>query len=133
MDIPKKTKEEKLALLEETFNYYNDNVARRCRTAFKCRYSGVSIDNPYTDGCAIGRLLTPELRLKLDVQYHGVPVNSEGVWKLIPDEIKAYGSEFLRHLQLFHDHQHFWDFKGISSQGLQELSLIKSRINIEAY
>lgn len=127
----RKTKEEQLALLEETVAYYTEDVMLRCVLPNGCRYSGDSVERPNSNGCAIGRLLTPELRLRLDRIHPNRPVSV--VWDHLPDDVKAFGLDYLRELQSLHDRPENWDDNGLSETGQKQYGVIKSRINIEVY
>jgi hypothetical protein len=131
--IQDKTKEERLVLLNETIAHYSENVNRRCVTTngegqFKCKYSGTTIDNAESDGCAIGRLLTPELRIQLDTKYGDtIPSGVEDIWEYLPDEIKGYGKLFLIDLQKLHDEIAFWDNEGLTGRGKLHVEEIKQK------
>lgn len=135
--IQEKTKEECLALLNETITHYSENVNRRCVTTngegrFKCKYSGTTIENSESDGCAIGRLLTPELRIELDTKYGDtIPSGVEDIWEYLPDEIKGYGKAFLVDLQKLHDEISFWNNEGLTERGNFHVEAIKGKYCLE--
>jgi hypothetical protein len=135
--IQEKTKEERLVLLNETIAHYSENVNRRCiKTTdaghFKCKYSGTTIGNAESDGCAIGRLLTPELRIELDAKCGDTrPSGVDDLWSDLPDEIKAYGKAFLVSLQALHDEIDNWDEQGLSEDGKEYAESIKKGFCLE--
>ena len=118
-----KRKEKQLGLLEETIAYYSEDVTRRCTIGKGCRYSGESFNKPHSDGCAIGRLLSPELRLILDTKHKGD--SAIGVWDALPKLIQRYGKKFLLDLQLLHDGHEYWNDKGLSERGEEIVLKIK--------
>ena len=120
-----------LALLNETVTYYSENpIERRCTAnSGGCYYSPEKANKPNSEGCAVGRLLTPELKAELDFQIGG-DTSVEGVWHLLPNEIQVYGMDFLGELQLLHDVSDYWDDKGITKDGLRKVERIKSNFNL---
>ncbi len=133
----KKTKEEQLALLNDTIAHYSENVNRRCvaidsNGQIQCKYSGTTINNTESDGCAIGRLLTPELRLMLDNNCGDtIPSGVDNVWGDLPDEIKAYGQAFLITLQKLHDEPSYWGSEGLTERGQSCVDRIKVDISLD--
>lgn len=126
-----KSKEEKLALLEETVAYYTEDVNRRCVVNDKqCAYAGSTLDKD-SDGCAIGRLLDNETKLYLDRCHSNRGVDQ--VWEHIPENVKVYGKELLIQLQQLHDYPAHWDDKGLTIEGKRQYDIIKTRINIGSY
>ena len=127
-----RTKQEKFDLLEDTKKYYTEDVTRRSVTPRQhCAYSGATLNKVHSDGCAIGRLLDEELKLYLDRCYKNKNVSD--IWVYLPETVTSYGRPFLKHLQSFHDSPLNWNENGLTICGEEEYSLIKSRINIEAY
>lgn len=126
-----KTNEEKIQLLNETVAYYSENTLRRCIKAdFNCFYDGANNTFTASDGCAIGRLLTKELRAELDLEFKNNSVNS-GVFNIfnrLPKEVQSYGKTYLLRLQNFHDNSIFWDDAGLSDYGITEVKYLISQI-----
>ncbi len=121
-----------LKLLNETVAYYSVDKNRRCAGSGGCYYSPESVDKVgISDGCAIGRLLTPELRQVIDamVRSRGLGVNSyvdtEYIFMLLPKRLQSLGREFLRDLQRLHDASTYWLDNGMSDTGLQFVKKIK--------
>lgn len=131
--MEEKTKQERLALLDSTIAYYSENINRRCVMTnsegdVKCKYSGTTIGNEESEGCAIGRLLTPELRQQLDAQCgDDVPSGVTDIWDYLPEDIKSYGKLFLASLQHLHDGNGYWDINGLSEDGVNYADDIKKR------
>lgn len=123
-------KERRLEILIDTIRYYSEDVSRRCvRPNGWCKYSGetLGIDS---DGCAIGRLLSPEARKKLDeiflgsVDVYGI-LSNERSKRLIPEHIYELGEDFLKSLQELHDESSYWDSSGLTSIGSGKVNRIK--------
>lgn len=123
-----KTTEEKIQLVWDTVNYYSENpVERRSKSDVGCVYSPESIDNPNSEGCAVGRLLTNELKLKLDNVGEVGTVGVMAIFHLLPLDIQAYSLDLLQSLQTLHDRDVNWTSTGISDEGEE---FVKKTINI---
>lgn len=119
-----KTKEEKLQLLKETVEWYSeDPKGRRCIVNGVFKYGGVS------EGCAVGRLMTPEERKLLDDNDVKGLVTIEDFLKL-PTQVQEWGKTFLRGLQTLHDTTGYWDYKGkrLTIYGQVYVSRLKNHI-----
>ncbi len=122
-----KTKSEKKALVEETAKAFT--VDTRCAVPRPdrgdldtCRYH---MDGK--QGCAIGRLLPIELREKLDQRLEdgmGSSVCATEVFRMLPDDLRAYGQPFMIRLQSLHDRKRNWESGGLSILGKEELSIM---------
>jgi hypothetical protein len=118
-------REEEKKLLLETIEYYTTDVRRRCiemkdGKVIKCAYSPLTINNKFSDGCAIGRILPNDLKQLLDDECDSASVFANDVWKLIPNDIKEkYRLSFLCELQSFHDDSNliWWNNLGLTEQG----------------
>lgn len=131
-----KTQEQKLQLLKETVAYYSKDTKRinagelaECGIRVCC-YSGTTLDND-SEGCAIGRLLSLELRQFLDSEYV-LNQKSSGLKNIfihLPEDIKAYGKEFLFQLQILHDDVRNWNEKGLTPIGKGKVTRMKTSIN----
>lgn len=127
-----KTKQDKLVLLEDTIKYYSEDINRRCvnSTTDLCYYSSTSIPDKWSDGCAIGRLLTPKLRLELDAKSSEMSNTSvKHIFHLLPENIQDYGKDFLDKLQKLHDNARNWNDEGLSEHGKIMVDEIKFEIN----
>lgn len=113
-----KTTEQKIELVWDTVNYYSENPSeRRCKSYDGCVYSPTNADKPNSEGCAVGRLLTDELKIKLD--NVGI-IGTTGVGEIfheLPDDIRAYSQYLLESLQSLHDRDDNWTPDGISDEG----------------
>lgn len=121
-----KTKEQKLALLDETAAAYTS--ATRCTThSGSCQYF---IEGKI--GCAIGRLIKDkELCRGLDNgDYAGgyTSVANSDVFSLLPADLKDYGQQLLVSLQNLHDDEPNWDTDGLSDAGKIKVLNIRSEI-----
>lgn len=122
-----KTTEEKIQLVWDTVNYYSENPEeRRCKSDVGCVYSPESIDNPNSEGCAVGRLLTDELKIKLDNVGNLGCTGVSAIFHLLPLDIQAYSLDLLQSLQGLHDQDDNWTPDGISDIGEE---LVKRTIN----
>ena len=118
----KKTKEEKLALLNETILYYSENTKRRCRQINEngenaCFYNGANNNKTESSGCAVGRLIPIELAEELDNRFEGIDSTVFEVFHFLPQNVKDYGKKFLGKLQLLHDVDEHWDEMGLTEIG----------------
>lgn len=113
-----KTTEQKIELVWDTVNYYSENpVERRSKSDVGCVYSPESIDNPNSEGCAVGRLLTNELKLKLDNVRELGTAGVSTIFHLLPLDIQEYSLDLLQSLQTLHDQDINWTSTGISDRG----------------
>lgn len=107
-----KTKEQKIALLEETTNFFNSQ--NRCRDKIDggCKYYMKGLN-----GCAIGRLIEDkELCKELD-KMEGTEVSNIKIFELLPENLQEYGQSFLVELQKLHDTEYYWNDEGLSLAG----------------
>lgn len=121
----------RLQVLEDTVKYYSEDVNRRCLNDYNCFYSPKSVGKEgVSEGCAVGRLLTQELRDFLDRKYTFEDLQSS-VNKLfhhLPEDIKALGVSFLTHLQRLHDNQSYWDSTGLTLLGEKYVKSMRENI-----
>jgi len=128
-------KERRLRVLNETVAYYSEDVNRRCSKdkGGGCYYAPESVNKVgISDGCAVGRLLKPELRRKIDgfVDKHKGSngdsyVDADGIFNQLPKSVQLLGKDFLVSLQTLHDKPIHWLGEGLSTQGLKMVELIK--------
>lgn len=121
------SKEKKLELVEDTVKYYSEDTQRRCLGNGQCYYSPVTADNPLSSGCAVGRLVSPELQLILDKHFACGLVD---IFHLLPEDIQEYGQDLLEELQRFHDGANNWDDDGLTLYGQTNLEKIYEKINL---
>lgn len=116
-----------LELLEETISHYN--LGNRCAVNGKCRYSPVTLGLiGVSEGCAIGRKLSPAVARELDVSFNGVDIGNEELRKELPEWMLNLDFRFLNDLQHLHDVDCFWGEKGLNEDGEREVDGIKERI-----
>lgn len=128
-----KSNEEKIALLNDTVEYYSEDIQRRCVDVATsiCYYSPTSLNNNEKScGCAIGRLLEPELRLELDNKARSMNNSAvKNMFEFLPEDIQSYGLLFLARLQDFHDNDENWDIGSLSERGQMIVDDIKREVN----
>lgn len=110
--------------LLDTLEYYSQDPSRRCfHTETRiCYYSPVNADNPNSEGCAIGRWLSPDLQLKLDDEtYPGVDIDD--VFEQLPDNLQQLGQSFLASVQFLHD-SNSWREGGVINYNIERLKKI---------
>lgn len=119
--------------LLDTINYYSKDTSRRSTNGNYCTYSPVN-SNSKGDGCAIGRWLSPKLKLKLD-SIGNPAVHNQIIFCKLPDWMQEFGVKFLDSVQSLHDTSHCWDNSGLSIQGKKEVNnIIKTyKLNIPLY
>lgn len=104
-------------LLYDTVHHYNSG--NRCVTDSVCTYSPITIGKENSEGCAIGRWLSPELALQIDTERIGQNSSISDVIDLypFPEWMKKMGRVFLKTLQNLHDSNSCWDETGLSQGG----------------
>lgn len=121
-----KTKEDKLALFNDTINYYLTDTNRISRSSDgMCSYSPA---HPNTQGCAIGRLLKPKLQDKLDNEFGALDVTS---FRILPKTIQGYGFSLLARLQDLHDRKFHWGENSFTDRGFEVSEEIRKDIENE--
>ncbi len=118
--------QEQLAFLTETIQHYNSNNRGQDNRGV-CQYS----PSEASKGCAIGRHIEDKtLCVTLDngVGEHSAAksVNSEIVFKLLPESLQQLGQDFLIHMQKLHDNPLNWIETGLTNYGLETVKEIKS-------
>lgn len=91
-----KTREE---ILQNAIDYYWGKPERKClsKIGSTCIYS----PSDTSMGCAIGRLVSKKVAVKLDEL--GSSVGNLEIFELLPEWLKAMGQDFLHSLQSLHD------------------------------
>jgi len=122
--------------MADNLAYYVNDPKKRCANDNDCYYSGKTI-NKKTQGCFVGRLLTPEDRLKAD---SGLESGSSGVSSLIansgelgikiPKVIKD-NERLMNRFQKLHDCNEFWTETGLSDEGKTTLYMIIDDFGLE--
>lgn len=106
-------------LLNETVELYNSTNRAFDQRMKQCVYSP-SENSP---GCAIGRLLTPELCEELDKAFPS-SVGERKVFNRLPEEIQVLGQDFLVKLQQLHDQSDNWNEIGLTQKGSEMMEVI---------
>ena len=122
----KKSLSEKLA---DNLAYYINKPERRCIDgADGCYYSGESLahQGKKTSGCFVGRLLSPQDRMKADksldeiasgnTTVEGLVMSADELGIKIPKIISDNVSVMMK-FQFLHDTPDFWDEKGLKEGG----------------
>lgn len=122
--------------LADNLAYYVNDTNKRCTIGANCYYSGESAKKD-SEGCFVGRLLSPEDRLKAD---KGLTPGATGVSSLckkedilgitIPNIIKE-NQQLMRNFQFLHDIGENWDDKGLTNEGKTTLKMIIHDFELE--
>jgi hypothetical protein len=136
--MEKTLREKRLELLEDTVKYYSSDTNRRCITKNGgCYYSPEKANMVgFSDGCAIGRLLSAKLRIELDSGKGNSAVDYCGVFDKLPEEIRLLGMGFLSDLQKLHDKSTNWGRNhghGLLIAGKDYVSLMKENIENDSF
>lgn len=121
-------KQKRKQLLEDTIYYYS--MFPRCMNYdedgdyFYPVFSGDTA-GLNTAGDVLGRLLNPQKRKVLDLEYGEVAL--EDVWEEFPEELICLGKEFLTELCCLHDNCDFWEGKELSKMGKELVEEIKNK------
>lgn len=120
--------EKRLQLLEDTVYYYS--IFPRCMNYDEegdYMYPVFSGDTARlnTAGDVLGRLMTPQKRTMLDLEYGEVPL--EDIWDTLPEEFLDLGKDFLTELCCLHDNCSFWEGKTLSEYGKEFVEEIKEK------
>jgi hypothetical protein len=118
-----------LEIIEETVQYYNEDVSRRAYLHGMCTYY-----NEHRNMCAVGRcLIDPEGFQKrataTDFGSIAILVNdfSINLEESLKDEYKGHSLEFWEDLQSLHDYSNHWDSNGITEEGITYVEDLKSK------
>lgn len=121
-------KTKRAIILQDTVQYYSqDPEGRRCKNDYSCNYSPKTIGKEETsEGCAVGRLLSPKLREYLDKEYEGKGgVSNDDLFSKLPQEVQDLGQEFLSRLQGLHDTDRYWYSEGLTEIGVRAVRQIE--------
>jgi hypothetical protein len=110
----------KLEIIEETVKYYSEDVSRRSIGEFRrCLYKG-----PDGKECAFQRCvetdLTPYERMAAE------DIMSKNIVKFKPG-YEDHEIDFWGDIQTIHDHNLFWNDKGLSEEGLRYVQSYKDK------
>lgn len=123
-------------LLLDALEYYTvDPVGRRCvNSEGTCRYSPYSLNKEETSqGCLIGRLLSPELAKKIDDEIGDINIDSliSGYDYALPEYMNIDNARFLRACQDLHDGRGNWTPTELSEVGKSKVSDIIKEYNLD--
>lgn len=110
-------------ILRDTILYYGKNPSsRRNKTESECLYSPIT---ETSEGCAVGRLLTPLCAKFLDANSCDITVGNEPYeW----DENIVEHKTFFKMLQSLHDTDVNWADEGLSEEGEGARGMIQTYI-----
>ena len=120
-------------LLQDTIAYYSVNPAeRRCRSLYSCNYSPIKINKPLSEGCAIGRHLDEDVKIKFDNYYDIKSINFEypDIFALAPQWMQDMDIDFLQAIQNLHDYSDYWGETGLSEFGKERVDEIKEKFGL---
>ncbi len=123
----------RLEVLQDTVKYYTTNVKRRCVDKNnECSYSAKTL-NKSSQGCAVGRLIPPKLRLEWDKKYPNKSISGIQCKETLPENLLELGINFLNDLQSLHDQPNNWDKEGLTQRGLDRVEQITKHIQAKNY
>lgn len=113
-----------LELLEDTIGYYSEDINRRCVSdAGGCKYSPLQTGKVgISDGCAIGRFMTPEAK---EAAWGAVGTVYNTNINLLPDFMQEMDVKFLGAVQSLHDDPDCWEEGGLTERGQEYVNSIK--------
>lgn len=115
----KTIKRRRLEFLEDTVEFYNEDVNRRATEGSirgMCSYK-----TPDGRKCAIGRHIPDKLYTE-NIEGNSI---DENIMNLLPIKIRKLSKGFLAAVQSLHDKDINWTKKGISNIGLKDVERIK--------
>jgi hypothetical protein len=120
-------------LLKDTIDYYSkDPVGLRCvknngQGNVTCRYSPKNVNKPKSEGCGIGRHLSPEVKLRYDEEENN---SIKEIFKdpelkaMAPKWMHRIGIKYLMAIQSLHDCTNHWTATGLSEAGKNQVSYL---------
>jgi hypothetical protein len=127
-------KEQKLKLLEETVNYYEQDPSRRSINddgkGYSCAYR-IKCEDGTVKKCAVGRLIPDHM---YDPSIEGCTVEDlyeeKGIiYKILPKEYSDLGEDFLINLQQLHDFDNYWIEPSADANRAFKIDYMKALIN----
>ncbi len=129
-------------LLKDTINYYSANPAkRRCvnKKLGACYYSPKRAYKPLSEGCAIGRHLTPEAKIAFDDLASSdsdmttiSAIMEVGANKaMMPSWMQEMPVGLLADIQRLHDVENHWDSSGLTKIGKRAVNYIINRYSLD--
>lgn len=120
--------------LQSTIDYYSvDPYNRRCHRDHGCKYSPENAGKEgKSEGCAIGRHLTPEVQKKLDESQGIISdiITYKSLKQLLPEWMQEMDPDFLDQVQLLHDTSSSWEPNGLSERGKERVNTIINKFNL---
>ncbi|MBP6566102.1 MAG: hypothetical protein KA270_02980 [Saprospiraceae bacterium] len=98
-----------IELLNDTIQYYWGKPERKSFNDIGlCSYYPGKNEINHTNGCAIGRLISDDLAIKLDDMgmIDSTAIYNDAIFYKLPDWLKKLGKHFLEDLQQLHDNDH---------------------------
>lgn len=125
------------AYLLSTLRYYTKKTAaRRCTLlnpvgmSLGCFYSPKNADKPNSQGCAIGRFMTPAEQIEADKGLDG-QTGVKYLGNKLPTRFKVLGMDFLEEIQALHDTSANWLEEGLSDSGKEHVSYIVNKFKLD--
>lgn len=124
--------------LIDTIKHYNSE--NRCAGECWCTYSPISSEKEgFSEGCAIGRHLDPEIAYQIDKdnrtesgEYNNSSVSIKMMHKYpFPDWMIEMNIDFLIAVQHLHDDARYWNNDGISDIGWLYVKIICTDNNLD--
>lgn len=121
-----KTEQDYLDFLQETVDYYSEDVSRRATKNSKCLYKT-------GDGrmCAVGRCLDPE-KYELWMEGNSVELSPE-IEEALKPQYRGFDVSFLQHVQDLHDKNINWGENGLTYEGEEAVKSIRENIKMHDY
>lgn len=121
-------------LFIDTVKHYSvDPINRRCIKTLLCRYDPRTLGlEGKSEGCAIGRHMTPENAKIADTSGDlGISLLYESTPELLPEWMQKMEKEFLVDIQCFHDNDDNWNENGLSIDGKQYVNRIIEKYKLD--
>ena len=125
-----------LELLNDTIAYYSVNPAeRRCISIYgACSYSPSINHIPTSEGCAIGRHLDGDVKIKFDESSYGsismIAKYNKDAFALAPQWMQDMDIDFLMDIQVLHDKSDYWNETGLTEMGEEYVNQIKNKFGL---
>lgn len=118
--------------LTDTIEYYSkDPSRRRCMNAEgTCKYSPVVARITTSEGCAIGRHMTPENQEIADKSEKNLLLLLLDYPSLFPEWMREMNHPFLYGVQKLHDADLNWEVTGLSNDGIGNVNEIIEGFNL---
>ena len=120
-------KQRAVEILDNTTNYFN--LDNRCVVGSSCKYLKTNKVKNETEGCAIGRLLPIKYKLKIKKTDFTGDVKSLFDKFGIPKIFLGININILIKIQSLHDNMGYWNKKGLTIYGKEQMRIIKELID----